>query len=177
MKGRWTRGEDAWLRPKVLGFQEDNIAPTWTELARCLGRSEDAVRNRWVGVLDPTLKMGSWSENEVDLLRGKMETQTLRRAPQWSAIARDLGRPRTSVMKKWEALSNTYQIGRWTPAEDILVEQTLQNPQKPVRNVWIYLGGELGRRPTAVRNRWHYVLKPLKKGHGMKKSVSFSCNV
>ena len=90
-KGNWTAGEDE----MVVEWVKTQGATRWTECARGLrGRCGKQCRERWVNVLSPGVKRGSWSEKEqAAIFNGLAKVQT-----SWSAMSKMLpGRTENSI--------------------------------------------------------------------------------
>ncbi|XP_068642426.1 uncharacterized protein [Aristolochia californica] len=96
--GRWTVDEDKHLKVSVLLFG----AKTWQKIARFVpGRTQVQCRERWCNVLDPSLNLEAWTEEEDFKLKAAI-TQYGRC---WSKVAAFVP-PRTDnqCRRRWKVL-------------------------------------------------------------------------
>jgi myb proto-oncogene protein len=71
-KGAWTEEEDDALRLAVGAYRSGERIK-WSLVAEHVPtRSDVQCRERWTGVIDPSIKTGSWSEEEDDALLSAM---------------------------------------------------------------------------------------------------------
>lgn len=94
IKGAWTKEEDAVIRDCVNGGVKK-----WSDIAKRLpGRIGDQVKERWHNSLDPLVKKGMWTEDEIRILHEKQREL----GNQWSRIADFIpGRSENSVKNRW----------------------------------------------------------------------------
>ena len=94
IKGKWEKHEDE----IVTGCINSGMIK-WSEIAKRLpGRIGEQVKERWLNVLDPDLKKGMWTPEEVHILHEKQALY----GNQWSKIARVIpGRSENSVKNRW----------------------------------------------------------------------------
>lgn len=65
VKGHWTKEEDSIITESVA---DGNMK--WSDIAKHLpGRIGDSVKERWVNVLDPEVKKGIWTQEEMRVLK------------------------------------------------------------------------------------------------------------
>ncbi|GAB2269943.1 hypothetical protein Dimus_004861 [Dionaea muscipula] len=96
-KGHWARDED--MRMKI-GMAI--IGPKWHKIAKFVpGRTQAQCRDRWVNILDPSVKTGEWTADEDLKLRAAIEEHGYR----WSRVAACL-RSRTDCQcrMRWKEL-------------------------------------------------------------------------
>jgi hypothetical protein len=94
VKGRWTKEEDDVIAQSVASGNDK-----WSEIAKRLpGRIGEQIKERWINVLDPDVKRGIWTEEEMRILRDAQAELGNR----WSEIARRIpGRNENSVKNRW----------------------------------------------------------------------------
>lgn len=90
-KGPWSTEEDAIL----LDWVKLNGANKWTECSKKIrGRSGKQCRERWVNILNPSVKKGNWSEEEQDRIFDGL----VKSLGSWSSLAKKLpGRTENSI--------------------------------------------------------------------------------
>lgn len=90
-KGNWTLDEDNLLRQWVA----KHGATEWTSCAQVIkGRNGKQCRERWVNILDPAVKIGSWSDEEQQSILNAMKEHMT----SWSTISKLLpGRTENSI--------------------------------------------------------------------------------
>jgi len=130
IKGSWTKEEDAVIRNCVsMGIKK------WSDIAKRLpGRIGDQVKERWNNSLDPVVKKGMWTQEEIRLLH---EMQ-VKYGNQWSKIAEFIpGRSENSVKNRWynEKTSRKRAMKRQlaaaaTAATSVQVEPSAYVPQQ-----------------------------------------------
>ncbi|KAI9011482.1 hypothetical protein BC832DRAFT_349019 [Gaertneriomyces semiglobifer] len=145
----WTEDED-----KVLHQLFEQELP-WKAISRQFpGRTVEACRSRYRLLQGKATASttGAWSEEELEALRQEIQDATERqRTPEWSVLAKKLGRERWQVTKKGTRMVESLQAtvsGRWTPAEEQQLRETLENDGN-LRE----LAAKLGRSPELVRRK------------------------
>ena len=90
-KGGWSKEEDN----QLLDWVSRKGARKWTECSRNMkGRSGKQCRERWVNILDPSVKKGNWSEEEQKCIFESL----IRNLSSWSQMAKSLpGRTENSI--------------------------------------------------------------------------------
>ena len=69
VKGHWTKEEDDRIVAFASSGNEDEKGnKKWSEL-RLPGRVGEQVKARWENILDPSIKKGAWTEDEMAILR------------------------------------------------------------------------------------------------------------
>lgn len=96
----WTEEEDQRLRDLVAQQQQNRKSISWSAVAKEYGssRTSKQLRERWLNILDPTVKRGDWTEEETALvIRLQKELGN-----SWAKIAAELpGRTANCVKNKW----------------------------------------------------------------------------
>ena len=66
----WTEEEDQCLRDLVAQQKQSRKYISWIQVARAYGpsRTSKQLRERWLNILDPTVKRGDWTEEETALV-------------------------------------------------------------------------------------------------------------
>ena len=66
----WTEEEDQRLRDLVAQQQQNRKSISWSAVAKEYGssRTSKQLRERWLNILDPTVKRGDWTEEETALV-------------------------------------------------------------------------------------------------------------
>ncbi|KAM3718017.1 snRNA-activating protein complex subunit [Dirofilaria immitis] len=97
--GRWDASEDVLLTCSVSRFGTKD----WIKVASCVpGRSDSQCRDRWVNVLDKSIKAEPWSVDEVDKL---LEGVRIFGKGEWSRISTMLpGRPASHCKSRFRSL-------------------------------------------------------------------------
>jgi len=92
VKGKWSKEED----DRILAFGATG-SDKWSDL-HLPGRLTEHIKDRWINVLDPTLKKGVWSEAEMKILRDSQKEL----GNKWCEIAKRIpGRNEASVKNRW----------------------------------------------------------------------------
>lgn len=101
-KTRWSSTEDDTLREAVASypFAKGAQSVDWKEVSVICGRTTKQCRERWVNVLDPSIRRTPWSREEIlALFEAQRELGN-----KWSTIAARLpGRPETAVKNVFHA--------------------------------------------------------------------------
>lgn len=92
---------------KAEAFQKDRVA--WNDVAHHVpGRTQPAMRDRFLNSLNPELTFAAWSAREDELIRSRVQDLGLDRAGIWATIAGELGnRSDNQVMRRWKYLEPT----------------------------------------------------------------------
>lgn len=90
-KGNWTEEEDQKLRQWVSDFGPLR----WTDCSKTIkGRCGKQCRERWVNILNPTVKKGQWTHYEQEMIFESLCTNSTA----WSTIAKQIsGRTENSI--------------------------------------------------------------------------------
>ena len=92
VKGKWSKEED----DRILAFGATG-SDKWSDL-HLPGRLTEHIKDRWINVLDSTLKKGVWSEAEMKILRDSQKEL----GNKWCEIAKRIpGRNEASVKNRW----------------------------------------------------------------------------
>lgn len=121
VKGQWRNGEDEKLVKLVAqGYKN------WGHLAsRMPGRTSKQCRERWCHHLDPSIKKGSWTEEEDRVV---IETQR-EVGNKWSLIAQKLpGRTENAIKIRFKAMQRTQRRGNGEAAQ-LISEPPTHPPQ------------------------------------------------
>ncbi|KAJ3188566.1 hypothetical protein HDU85_004280 [Gaertneriomyces sp. JEL0708] len=145
----WTEDEDKVLHQLI----EQKL--TWKVISSQLpGRTVEACRSRYRLLQGKATASttGAWSKEELDALREEIQAAIeCQRMPEWSVLARKLGRERWQVTKKGTRMiesMNATVYGRWTAAEEQQLLETLKNDGN-LRELAV----KLGRPPELVRRK------------------------
>ncbi|CAM6126983.1 unnamed protein product [Calypogeia fissa] len=98
-RGRWSVEEDKRLKWAVSVYGRKK----WKQIAEHVpGRTDLQCRERWCNVLDPSIKLGEWTEDEDGIL----EESVVRHGPhKWAAVANDLKiRTDNQCCRRWKFL-------------------------------------------------------------------------
>ena len=148
----WTEQQDATLLALVTKIGPQN----WKLIATYFKNfNAGQCNNRWKQVLNPTLRIGKWTEEEDQLLREKVNEEFT--GSNWTAIAKGTGKSSKQCRQRWyNHLDPSIKKKNWTRNEDaILIEA-----QSKLGNKWTEIAKLLsGRPPNAVKNRWNSNLK------------------
>src|SRR3989338_1936219 len=110
-RGRWSLEEDIRLALAVSAFG----LKKWHEVSEYIpGRTDVQIRERWVNVLDPMLKVVHWTKEEDQLLLEKVAEHGQGR---WAVISKCL-HPRTDnqCWRRWKFLSTTVDPSARAPS-------------------------------------------------------------
>ncbi|KAI8991550.1 hypothetical protein BDF20DRAFT_909320 [Mycotypha africana] len=144
----WTPEEDNLLKLAVQLYGDKT--EKWSKIAACVpGRTNKNCRKRWFHSLDPSLRKGTWTEEEDQLLR-----EGVSKFPnQWSKIAELLpGRTDDQCAKRWrESLDPTIDRSEWTAAEDQLLMEKFEEYGSQWQKIAYFFDGRPGLH---CRNRW-----------------------
>lgn len=96
--GRWTVEEDKYLKVAVMLFGRK----TWNKIAQFIpGRTQVQCRERWINVLDPSLNLGRWTEEEDS----RLKTAILEHGFCWSKVAEAIpSRTDNQCRRRWKFL-------------------------------------------------------------------------
>ncbi|XP_067294277.1 snRNA-activating protein complex subunit 4 isoform X2 [Pseudorasbora parva] len=103
-KGPWSKEEDRLLRNAVAKYG----AKEWGKIRMEVpGRTDGACRDRYLDCLQENVKKGPWSEEEVELLKQKVEKYGVGK---WSKIASEIpNRVDCQCLNKWKLLTKASQ--------------------------------------------------------------------
>ena len=156
-KGKWLPEEDALLQELVQQYGRE-----WSYIANCIqGRNVKQCRERWCKHLDPTLRHGSWSEDEDKIiLRGRQNMMG------WAEIARKLnGRTDNKVKIRFNSLIRAQDRRAREKAAKFRVRcggkphsndsgsSSSNNNNNNNNTGGVIVGGGGGRRAAAARQR------------------------
>lgn len=111
VKGAWSEDEDAALRHIVQLVAKGN----WVGVAEHIpGRTAKQCRERWMLVLDPSIRKDEWTKEEDELLIQLHQ----RHGNSWALIAKQLdGRTENSTKSRFKSLERKRERS-WTAHED-----------------------------------------------------------
>jgi len=131
--GKWTKEEDERVKNAVNEHIKNSALASdggaiinWPEVANQIPmRSVDQVRNRWTQRLDPTLKHGIWSAEEMRVLEnGQRELGN-----NWEEISLRLpGRTKNMVKNRWYNLKTTNKKNKKRKVEETAAEGVVGIP-------------------------------------------------
>eukprot|EP00041_Stephanoeca_diplocostata_P031867 m.1003200 g.1003200 ORF g.1003200 m.1003200 type:complete len:882 (+) comp24042_c0_seq2:250-2895(+) len=104
--GRWTSAEDAMLQRAVDTWRTHGAKIPWRKVAiEVPGRTDAQCRERWVRRIDPEVRKGQWSADEVETL----QTGVSKYGFKWSDVTKYLRlsgyvRSDSDVMRKYKGL-------------------------------------------------------------------------
>ncbi|KAL7547973.1 hypothetical protein ACHAWF_011248 [Thalassiosira exigua] len=121
VKGRWTREEDKIITDSVAA---GNMK--WSDIAGHLpGRIGEQVKERWVNNLDPEVKRGVWTADEMRILREAQKEL----GNKWAEIAKCIpGRSENSVKNRWYNQKTSDRRAQKKKLEEALERQTAHRP-------------------------------------------------
>ncbi|KAH9260306.1 hypothetical protein BASA81_001476 [Batrachochytrium salamandrivorans] len=143
VKGAWTEEEDALLSYHVREMVKGN----WVGVAEhVIGRTPKQCRERWMLVLDPTIKKDGWTQEEDEQLMRLHQAH----GNAWALIAKQLqGRTENSTKSRFKSLERKRERS-WTPQED----ETIARARAEGRN-WEAIAALLPNRTKhATKMRW-----------------------
>lgn len=166
---KWTAEEDEMLRNAIAIHGTSK----WSVVASTVtGRTAMQCSTRWQGALNTTIHKGKWEAEEDRILNNAVEKWRAEHPPQspsydsddddeertqsipWGLIATMLPRRRTGIQcqARWsEALDPTVRKGKWTPEED----EMLFNGVNEFGQCWIKVASKVrGRTQRQIRTRW-----------------------
>ena len=153
--GKWNEDEDEALQEGVMQYGEKAWALIAEECVKT--RTGDQCRQRWGKTLKPSIKKGTWSEDEDEALReGVMQY-----GKSWTRIVKKFVHEHTAKQCKtrWEkTLSKSrIKVGPWDEEED----EDLRNGVKKLGNEWTRIAKEFvkTRNATQCQQRWEKTLK------------------
>ncbi|GJJ68052.1 hypothetical protein EMPS_00398 [Entomortierella parvispora] len=159
----WTPEEDEHLRAAVQKYGDKT--EKWAVIAACVpGRTNKNCRKRWFHSLDPSLKKGSWTEEEDHLLRTGVQSFK----GQWSKIAERIkGRTDDQCAKRWrESLDPHIDRAAWTPEDDVVLLQKFEEYGSQWQKIALSFPGRPGLH---CRNRWRKIQRSLNHMHRASK--------
>lgn len=107
-KGRWSAKEDKKLSEAVSRYGIGR----WAKISSAVpGRTDSQCRERYMNVLDPSLKHGEWSTEEDQ----RLMTAVNELGPgKWSEVSKLVGfRTDSSCWRRWARLSNPTQVEKY----------------------------------------------------------------
>ncbi|KAL0078237.1 hypothetical protein F4703DRAFT_1797256 [Phycomyces blakesleeanus] len=144
----WTSEEDNLLRLAVQLYGDKT--EKWAKIAACVpGRTNKNCRKRWFHSLDPSLRKGTWTDEEDQLLR-----EGVTKYPnQWSKIADMLeGRTDDQCAKRWrESLDPSIDRSDWSAEEDARLMEKYDLFGSQWQRIAQFFDGRPGLH---CRNRW-----------------------
>ncbi|KAI9014542.1 hypothetical protein CLU79DRAFT_367550 [Phycomyces nitens] len=144
----WTAEEDNLLRLAVQLYGDKT--EKWAKIAACVpGRTNKNCRKRWFHSLDPSLRKGTWTDEEDQLLR-----EGVTKYPnQWSKIADMLeGRTDDQCAKRWrESLDPSIDRSDWSTEEDARLMEKYDLFGSQWQRIAQFFDGRPGLH---CRNRW-----------------------
>ena len=159
----WTPEEDEYLRAAVQKYGDKT--EKWAVIAACVpGRTNKNCRKRWFHSLDPSLKKGTWTEEEDHLLRTGVQSFK----GQWSKIAERIsGRTDDQCAKRWrESLDPHIDRAAWTPEDDVVLLQKFEEYGSQWQKIALSFPGRPGLH---CRNRWRKIQRSLNHMHRASK--------
>ncbi|KAG0049288.1 hypothetical protein BGZ83_005898 [Gryganskiella cystojenkinii] len=159
----WTPEEDEYLRAAVQKYGDKT--EKWAKIAACVpGRTNKNCRKRWFHSLDPSLKKGTWTEEEDHLLRTGVQNFK----GQWSKIAERIkGRTDDQCAKRWrESLDPHIDRADWTPEDDVVLLQKFEEYGSQWQKIALSFPGRPGLH---CRNRWRKIQRSLNHMHRASK--------
>lgn len=172
----WAVEEDQQLIQAV----KENGTDDWKRIASCVpGKTNKQCRRRWMYVLTPEIKKGSFTEKEDDLFIAHVKEYGPNK---WGLLAKQMtGRTVQQCCMRWKNyLDPSLKKEAWTQEEDELLFKL----QRTYGNCWRKIAALMtGRSGNAIRNRWcssvskricrgldgkYHVLLALGSGHYLK---------
>lgn len=163
--GSWNDMEDRFLIDEIKKATNVGQTPSWASISIRIGRPEGDVRQRWFNTLDPTLKKGHWSLEEMGVLsRMVQKANTMCRKPCWTEIGNILNRSPAAVQKHWQKVHEPVAKGKFTFEEDSIILAEIRaaegNNEKPC---WADIGRLIKQNGDSVCARASRIKKALRK--------------
>lgn len=152
-KGNWTSEEDEVL----LSWVRENGATKWTECSKLIrGRCGKQCRERWVNILNPSVKKGNWSDEEQGLIFQNLH----RYFTSWSAMSKVLpGRTENSIKNYFYSSIRRLKSNPITHLlKDIYVTQKTSLGQVQEDNC--YLASEIAKLNRLSQEICWFLLRP-----------------
>ncbi|CAJ1069368.1 snRNA-activating protein complex subunit 4 [Xyrichtys novacula] len=129
-------------------------------------RDAEDIQRFWQNFLHPSVNKSTWTQEEVNLLKGISERHKERN---WETIAEELGTGRTAFLclqTFQRFISKSLKRSNWTPEEDALLKELVEKMRIgnfiPYTQMSYFIEGH---DPSQLIYRWTQVLDPsLKKG-------------
>ncbi|KAJ8285587.1 hypothetical protein GJAV_G00028520 [Gymnothorax javanicus] len=124
-KRLWTKEEDQIFRELVDKMRIGNFIP-YTQISYFMeGREAVQLVYRWTQVLDPTLKKGSWTKEEDEMLLKAVAKYGVR---DWWKIRTEVpGRTDSQCRERYlDCLSEDVKKGPWSPEEELMLIKLVQ---------------------------------------------------
>ena len=163
VRSTWTAEEDAF----ILKWTREHGAGQWVKLARLLpGHTGQQLLHRWRR-LQPTRRVGAWTEEEDEALRVAIGAYTSGERIKWSLVAARIpSRTDVQCRERWKnVLDPKIKFGPWSAEEDAALISALGPALETTEfNEWSRLT-ELcpGRTPKNCMRRVRALGRKLKK--------------
>ncbi|KAJ3269976.1 Myblike DNAbinding domain-containing protein, partial [Borealophlyctis nickersoniae] len=154
----WTREEDKVLLNEIETAKKEGRKPRFAPVGRLIGRSCEAVYQRWWLALDPGLHRGRWTSQEDEYLVQAVRAVTLSgRKPAWPQIARALNRSTASIRRRWEgSLDPALKHGPITEKERLYIANAVYGARLAnKRPKWPKIAQALNRSPWHFMSHWN----------------------